>query len=96
VERRPARETYWREEPLEVDGVLDGSWGRWAIEVKTGAVRGSDLKGLLEFTRRRPAYRPLLVCAPGQHVAAEALGVSWIDWRRYLLDGPSGVQSTSR
>ena len=23
---------YWREEPLEVDGVLEGSWGAWAVE----------------------------------------------------------------
>lgn len=25
---------YWREEPLEVDGVLEGSWGPWAITVE--------------------------------------------------------------
>src|SRR5690606_30790311 len=30
------RVMYWREEPHEVDGVLEGSWGSWAIEVKTG------------------------------------------------------------
>ena len=24
--------TYWREEPLEIDGVLEGSWGNWAVE----------------------------------------------------------------
>lgn len=53
--------TYWREEPLEVDGVLDGSWGQWAIEVKTGAVSTADLRPLLEFVRRFPDYRPLLV-----------------------------------
>jgi len=31
--------SYWREEPLEVDGILEGSWGKWAIEVKTGNSR---------------------------------------------------------
>jgi len=29
---------YWRAEPLEVDMVLSGSWGVWAVDVKTGAV----------------------------------------------------------
>jgi len=23
--------SYWREEPLEVDGVLEGSWGSWVV-----------------------------------------------------------------
>lgn len=31
--------SYWREEPLEVDGVCEGSWGSWAIEVKPGRFR---------------------------------------------------------
>lgn len=41
------RVTYWREEPLEVDAVVEGSWGSWAIEVKTGAnlVSGSPRPG---------------------------------------------------
>src|SRR5438128_4461030 len=56
------RVTYWREEPLEVDGLLDGTWGRWAIEVKTGAFEARDLGGLLEVTRRFPEYRPLVLC----------------------------------
>jgi hypothetical protein len=30
---------YWREEPLEVDAVLDGSWGKWAVEVKNRKIR---------------------------------------------------------
>src|SRR5207248_1923414 len=40
------RVRYWREEPLEVDGVVDGTWGSWAIEVKTGPVSPADLRGL--------------------------------------------------
>ena len=39
------RVSYWREEPLEVDAVLEGSWGSWAIEVKTGPVLTRDLGG---------------------------------------------------
>ncbi|MGQ0503696.1 MAG: hypothetical protein ACT4TC_00075, partial [Myxococcaceae bacterium] len=31
--------SYWREEPLEVDSVLEGSWGSWAVEIKTGSFR---------------------------------------------------------
>jgi len=29
--------TYWREEPLEIDAVIEGSCGDWAVEVKTGS-----------------------------------------------------------
>ena len=50
---------YWRAEPLEVDWVLDGSWGAWAIEVKTGTYRPQDLRGLMEFCRLYPKFRPL-------------------------------------
>jgi hypothetical protein len=83
------RVAYWREEPLEVDGVLDGSWGRWAIEVKTGAVRTTELRGLLEFARRFPRFHPLLVCDPGELGAAERLGVPARSWKQFLLEGPT-------
>lgn len=82
------RVAYWREEPLEVDGVLDGSWGAWAIEVKTGPFGAAEVRGLLEFTRRFPRYRPLLLCDAAQLPAAERLGVAAIDWKRFLLAGP--------
>jgi hypothetical protein len=54
------RVTYWREEPLEVDAVFEGSWGDWAIEIKTGGFDLYDLKGLLEFCRRNTKFRPLV------------------------------------
>src|SRR5207249_1218152 len=63
------RVTYWREEPLEVDGVLEGSWGAWAIEVKTGPVSAADLRGLAEFTRRHSNYRPLVLCDEASRAA---------------------------
>jgi hypothetical protein len=82
---------YWRQEPLEIDGVLDGAWGRWAIEVKTGRVDPADLRGLLEFTRRYPAHTPLLVCdEPGRPVA-ERVGIASMAWRDFLLGGPPGA-----
>ncbi len=84
------RVAYWREEPLEVDGVLDGSWGSWAIEVKTGRFGGPDLRGLVEFTRRFPKYRPLLLCDPAALPAAERLGIPAMSWRQFLLRGPFG------
>jgi hypothetical protein len=84
------RVAYWREEPLEVDGVLDGTWGRWALEIKTGAVAATDLRGVLEFTRRFPEYRPLLVCDPAGRLAAERAGIVSVGWRDFLLSGPSG------
>lgn len=88
--------SYWREEPYEVDGVLEGSWGRWAVEVKTGRPDAGDLRGLLEFTRRFPAYRPLLVCDAEGREAAERAGVDTVSWGDFLLAGPPGVPRRPR
>lgn len=81
---------YWREEPLEVDAVLEGSWGAWAVEIKTGTVQATDLRGLLELTRRYPRYRPLLIC-DSQRAAVDRMGVETVDWRDFLLSGPPGA-----
>jgi predicted AAA+ superfamily ATPase len=82
------RIAYWREEPLEVDGVLDGSWGAWVVEVKTGPFAATDLRGLLEFARRHPRYRPLLVCGTEHLSTAKRLGIAAVSWKQFLLEGP--------
>lgn len=82
------RVMYWREEPLEVDGVIDGSWGAWAIEVKTGAFDSTHLRGLLEFCRRYPRYRPLLITAAGDKPLVRHLGLASVNWSEFLLSGP--------
>lgn len=78
---------YWREEPLAVDAVIDGDWGKWAIEFKASDVVLADLRGLLEFHRRFPSYRPLLVGPPAARSAAERAGIAFQEWREYLLRG---------
>lgn len=88
------RVTYWREEPLEVDAVCEGSWGRWAVEVKTGGFDSQALRGLLEFCRRNPKFKPLVVTAPGQEDSARRHGVAGISWEQFLLAGPP-VSSSS-
>jgi uncharacterized protein len=80
--------TYWREEPWEIDAVLEGSWGDWALEVKTGRFDGPTLKGLLEFCRRHPKFRPLVITAPGDEVNAQRHGLSALSWKEFLLLGP--------
>ena len=80
--------SYWREEPLEVDGVLEGTWGSWAIEVKTGAVSASDLRGITEFAGRHRGYRPLLVHDGSERRVAERLGIAALAWPDFLLAGP--------
>lgn len=90
------RVMYWREEPLEVDAVLEGSWGRWAVEVKTGRYRARDLAGLLEFTRRNPAHRPLVLCDEDETSVALAAGAEAIAWRQFLWSGPPGSDEPDR
>ena len=82
------RVVYWREEPLEVDGVIEGSWGAWAVEIKTGPFDSSRLRGLFEFCLRYPRYRPLLITAPGDEPLARRLGVPVVNWSDFLLFGP--------
>jgi len=89
------RVAYWREEPLEVDGVLDGTWGRWAIEVTTGRVTQRELRGLGEFVRRFPEYHPLVICQPGEEGAAERLGIAAMRWQDFLWKGPGKGTSPS-
>jgi hypothetical protein len=82
--------TYWREEPFEVDMVIDGSWGKWAVEVKTGQFGASDLNGLMELTRRSPAYRALVLCDEDRRAVAARLGVTAMGWQQFLIAGLSG------
>ncbi len=85
--------TYWREEPLEVDAVFQGSWGKWAVEVKTSKYSVQELRGLLEFSRRYPAFAPLVITAPGDEAAAQRHGIRSLNWEDFLIYGPQGNQS---
>jgi predicted AAA+ superfamily ATPase len=86
------RVSYWREEPLEVDGALEGSWGSWAIEVKTGPLAPRDLGGIAEFTRRHPAFRPLVLCEESAHPTVQRAGFAAMTWRNFLLTGPASIR----
>jgi len=79
---------YWREEPLEIDGVIEDSWGKWALEVKTGNFDSSDLNGLLEFTRRNPSFRPLVLCKTEEIKKVQRIGLTAMPWQEFLLKGP--------
>jgi len=80
--------SYWREEPREVDAVLEGSWGQLALEVTCGEVRARGVEGLTEFTRRHPDFRPLVVCQRDQLSAARRLGLAAQEWSEFLWDRP--------
>jgi hypothetical protein len=62
--------------------------GNWAVEVKTGRFGGQDLRGLLEFCRRYPAFTPLVITAPGDEETARRLGIQAISWMDFLFAGP--------
>jgi predicted AAA+ superfamily ATPase len=82
--------TYWREEPLEIDAVLEGSWGNWAVEVKTGSFDVHALKGLLEFCRRNPEFTPLVITAAGSESEPRRHGICSVSWEEFLIAGPVG------
>ncbi len=86
------RVTYWREEPHEIDAVLEGSWGNWAIEIKTGKFAASELQGLLEFTRRHAKFKPLVITTPGDESRPLALRIPGMNWQEFLLSGPPPVK----
>ncbi|MCX6998312.1 MAG: ATP-binding protein [Kiritimatiellaeota bacterium] len=79
---------YWREDPHEVDFISEGTWGRLAVEVKTGAFTSRDLAGLLEFQRRYPDFAPLVLCDPGREATARQLGLPALSWKDFLFQGP--------
>lgn len=80
--------SYWREEPYAIAGVIDGTWGKLAIDVKTGRFAPVDLRGLGEFTQRFPAFRPLLLCSPQDVATAAGHGIAAMSWQQFLLQGP--------
>ena len=79
--------SYWREESREVDMIINGDEGKWAIEVKSGAFTYHDLVGLMEFRGRHRDYRPLIIGEEAYRDAALRCGIDLLDWRVYLLDG---------
>lgn len=81
--------TYWREEPLEVDAIIEGSWGAWAVEVKTGSFGSQQLKAVLEFCRRNPKFQPLVITSPGNEEQVQRHGLAAVSWKGFLLSGPS-------
>jgi hypothetical protein len=81
------RVTYWREEPVEADAILEGSWGKWATEVKTGSVSSVELRGLAEFIRRHKAYCPIIPCEDDQRDAVARIGFTSMSWAEFLLQG---------
>jgi hypothetical protein len=83
--------SYWREEPLEVDGVFEGSWGRWYVEVKTAPFETSDLGALLELARRHPELRPLVICGDSGLATAERARVQAVTWQDFLFNGPPPI-----
>ena len=60
---------YWKHRNLEVDFVVHGPENqKWAIEVKTGKTRKSELKGLLEFCKLNTDFSPCLISLSNQRI----------------------------
>jgi predicted AAA+ superfamily ATPase len=82
------RVSYWREEPFDVDAVIDGEWGKWAIEVMPDVHSSLDYRGLHEFVARYPDFRPLVVTSEENLSIAARAGLRATTWRNFLLSGP--------
>ncbi|MGH9384557.1 MAG: ATP-binding protein [Vicinamibacterales bacterium] len=80
--------SYWREEPFDVDAVLEGAWGQWAIEVMPNVHSSVDYRGLHEFVERYSDYKPLVVTSDAHLTVATRAGLAATTWQRFLLDGP--------
>ena len=78
-----------------MDGDIQGDWGRWIVEVKTGRYTAADLKGLAVATIKFPGFSPLVICDPGAEEPAEAAGFRSIPWPDYLLGGLKAGQNGS-
>jgi hypothetical protein len=70
--------------------IFENSCGSWPIEIKAGTFRTADLHGLLEFPKRHPNYRPLLICDLAGLSIAERAGVEAVAWRNFLIHGFAG------
>jgi hypothetical protein len=58
-----------------VYGVIQGTWGAWAVEFKSsGPVMANDVRGILEFCRRHPRFRLLIVTGAGEAMAGDRYG----------------------
>lgn len=88
--------SYWREEPWEVDLVVEGPWGNLAFEVKTGPYTARDVSGLLEFHRRNPGFEPWVLCDEGREDVARRLGLNATPWTDYLLSVSGATPTTPR
>lgn len=77
---------YWRTPGgVEVDFVVYGQAGLWAIEVKNaGRVRPEDLRGLLSFREEYPSAQPVLVYRGSERLRVK--GVACIPVREFLLE----------
>ena len=82
------RVSYWREEPFDVDAVIDGEWGKWAIEVMPDVHSSVDYRGLHEFVARYPDFQPLVVTSEEHLTTAARAGLRATTWQNFLLTGP--------
>jgi uncharacterized protein len=80
--------SYWREEPFDVDAVITGDWGKWAIEVMPNVHSSVDYRGLHEFVARYPDFQPLVVTSDANLGVAARAGLRATTWQRFLLNGP--------
>lgn len=89
--RSGQRLTWWREQALQVDALMEGDWGRWIVRVQPGPVEPGEVDGLLACCEHYPEYEPVLVGDEAARAAARRAEIEWVDWRAWLTATP-GVE----
>lgn len=90
------RVSYALDKGYDIDGVLEGPWGNFAVKVQMGAVRPNDVKHLETFRQLNPEFMPLIVVAPDSDVKlARDAGIAVTTWVDFLVYGPPARRKVS-
>ncbi len=58
-----------------------------AVDITSGDVQVAEMRGLVEFHRRLPEFRPVMVGTKPARGVAERAGVEFVEWHDYLAGG---------
>lgn len=83
------RVSYADEKTYQIDGILQGGWGNYALEVATGGVQPNQIRHLEAFRKKHPGFVALLItCADTDVSLADNANILTTTWSEFLVNGP--------